>query len=82
MKTLQSAATEAVSPISKVLDFSQWYFEPATGPLSASLKVVCAWCKQDMGSRACVPEQAGKTSHTICPACAKKYFSMEVGCEL
>jgi hypothetical protein len=34
------------------------------------MKVVCAWCKKDLGAKACVPEMVGKISHGICPACA------------
>lgn len=36
------------------------------------LKIVCAWCGKDMGSK----DGEGVTgiSHAICPDCKKKYF--------
>lgn len=42
--------------------------------MSAKMRVVCAWCKSEMGSVACVPEQAGEVSHGLCMACAQSYF--------
>lgn len=33
------------------------------------LRVTCAWCRAPMGFKACRREQAGATSHGICPTC-------------
>ncbi len=34
--------------------------------------VVCSWCKpaRHFGEKPCAPELDGRTSHSICPACA------------
>lgn len=35
-------------------------------------KVVCAWCKKEMGEVEWSRE--GEATHSICPECRKKYF--------
>lgn len=32
--------------------------------------IVCSGCKRGLGIKACVPAMHGRTSHSICPACA------------
>lgn len=43
----------------------------ADRPKSAEpyMQVVCAWCKQSMGRKLCVPEMANEISHSICGPC-------------
>ena len=40
-----------------------------------TMKVQCAWCKADMGTKACVASMDGQTSHGMCAACATKMES-------
>ncbi|MDO8575059.1 MAG: hypothetical protein Q7R61_02175 [bacterium] len=40
---------------------------------SLKSKVVCAWCKKEMGEKEGI--EGGKTSHGICPDCKAKVLS-------
>lgn len=35
-----------------------------------TVKIICAWCKKDMGEKE--GEVEGGITHTICPKCSKK----------
>ena len=37
-------------------------------------RVVCAWCRQLIGTQPCEPFLHGSTSHSICPACFKNFM--------
>lgn len=41
----------------------------------------CAWCGKFIGTIACAPEQHGKVSHGICPACKELNFPQQVASE-
>jgi hypothetical protein len=41
---------------------------------AAVVRVVCAWCQREMGTKPCVPEQAGKVSHGICAGCSRNFY--------
>ena len=41
-------------------------------PMTGIMLVKCAWCKADMGTKACVAKMDGQTSHGMCPDCAAK----------
>ena len=38
-------------------------------------RIVCAWCKKDMGK---FDNIEGRDSHTICPDCKLKFFPKKV----
>ena len=38
---------------------------------TGTIKIICAWCKAETGTKPCPPEQDGLVSHGICPECAK-----------
>jgi len=40
------------------------------GQFEAVMKVVCAWCRKDMGEKE--PKEDKGTTHSICPQCLRK----------
>ena len=36
---------------------------------SGWMRVVCAWCQSDMGTKTCEPAMDGAVSHGICRSC-------------
>ena len=49
-------------------------------PAAHEMRVVCAWCKKDLGSKSCEAAMAGHISHGICPDCKAKTLADE--CEV
>lgn len=44
------------------------------------MRVLCSWCRCDLGTKPCDEAQNGTTSHGVCPACYVKEMMPEL-CE-
>ena len=40
---------------------------------TAVMRRICSWCRADLGTIRCRPEQAGEITHGICQPCLKKF---------
>jgi transposase-like protein len=38
-----------------------------------TIKIICAWCEKDMGTKEAGVEPEGAVTHSICPGCLKKF---------
>lgn len=61
-------------PVAQMVEHSAAHFD-VTSQMTATMPVICSWCQGDMGTKPCVPEMAGKPTHSCCAACQNKFFA-------
>ena len=58
-----------MSAVQQMIEHSAAHFEFQPEPMTAQMRVVCAWCKADQGTKPCIEKMAGQISHGCCEAC-------------